>query len=333
MSEDTKKGDGEISLIDLFAVLWRRKVMIIVITLTAMVGVVVFSIISLVLPPEISPLPNVYTPRALMLIDDSASPGGGMMGGGVAAFAGLGGIRTGATFSDLAVFLFGTHSLLDSVVDEFDLIERFEIEQSPRASSREALRRLLRASFDERSGVLTVSFTHKDPVLARDIVNFTAGYLENRFDELGLDRNRIELENLEINVVNVFQNILALDEERRSLEQSIAVAFPFGGTIPAITADINRIDMQLGAMRQVYTQLRVQHEMLQVNMASETPMFQILEWAEVPDRRSAPSRGLICIIVSLAAGFFSVFLAFALNAISNIRKDPEAMAKLRGEYA
>jgi len=68
-------------------------------------------------------------------------------------------------------------------------------------------------------------------------------------------------------------------------------------------------------------------------MASETPMFQVLELAEAPDRKSSPSRGLICIIVSLAAGFFSVFLAFALNAISNIRKDPEAMAKLRGVNA
>jgi len=330
MDEITKKEDGEISLIDLFAVLWRRKVMIIVITLIGMIGVVAFSIISIVLPPEVSPLPNVYTPRALMLIDDSASPGGGGMGGGLAAFAGLGGIRTGATFSDLAVFLFGTHSLLDSVVDEFDMIERLGIETSPRTSSREALRRLLRASFDDRSGVLTVSFTDRDPVFARDVVNFTVRYLESRFDELGLDRNRIEYENLEINLANVFQNIISLDEERRRLEQSIAFAPVFGGTLPAITADINRIEMELGAMRQVYTQLRVQTEMLRVNMASENPLFQILELAEAPDKRSSPSRGMICIIVSLAAGFFSVFLAFALNAISNIRKDPEAMAKLRG---
>jgi vacuolar-type H+-ATPase subunit I/STV1 len=40
---------------------------------------------------------------------------------------------------------------------------------------------------------------------------------------------------------------------------------------------------------------------------------------------------MLCIIVTLAAGFFSVFLAFVLNAIENIRKDPEAMAKLRGK--
>jgi len=328
MSEATKKEDGEISLIDLFAVLWRRKIMIIVITLVAMIGVVIFSIITIVLPPEISPLPNLYTPRALMLIDDSASPGGAIPAmGGLAAVAGFGGIRTGATYSDLAVFLFGTHSLLDSVINEFELIERFEIDRdrSPRAESRDALRRLLRASFDDRSGVLTVSFTDRDPAFARDVVNFTVMYLENRFDMLGLDRNRIERENLETNLVNVFQNILQLEEERRRLGQ----VAPFA----PIAADIDRIEMELMAMRQVYTQLRVQNEMLMITMASETPMFQILELAEAPDRKSSPSRGMICIIVSLAAGFFSVFLAFALNAISNIRNDPEAMAKLRGTTA
>jgi uncharacterized protein involved in exopolysaccharide biosynthesis len=46
-----KDADDEISLLDLFAVLWRRKAMIIVITLVAAIGVVVFSVVSLVLPP------------------------------------------------------------------------------------------------------------------------------------------------------------------------------------------------------------------------------------------------------------------------------------------
>jgi uncharacterized protein involved in exopolysaccharide biosynthesis len=54
-----------------------------------------------------------------------------------------------------------------------------------------------------------------------------------------------------------------------------------------------------------------------------------LELAEVPDQKSGLGRGMLCIIITFAAAFFSVFLAFALNAIENIRKDPEAMAKLR----
>ncbi|MCL2190749.1 MAG: Wzz/FepE/Etk N-terminal domain-containing protein [Treponema sp.] len=334
MSDETKKENDEISLIDLFAVLWHRKKMIIAITLSAMVGVLAFSVISLMLPPEISPLPDRYTPRALMLINDGASPGGGlasMLGdmGGLAALVGMGGMRAGTTYSDLAVFLLETNSLLDSVVDEFGLIERFDIDRSPRASSRDELRRLLRADFDNRNGVLTITFTDRDPEFAKNVVNFTVAYLENRFEELGLDRNRIEHDNLAINIANTFGEILRLEEDARNLQQSVAFA-PLGGPIPAIAADLARITMELEAMREVYVQLRVQHEILRVTMASENPIFQILEMAEAPDRKSGPSRGLISIIVTFAAAFLSVFLAFALNAISNIRKDPEAMAKLRG---
>jgi uncharacterized protein involved in exopolysaccharide biosynthesis len=65
-------------------------------------------------------------------------------------------------------------------------------------------------------------------------------------------------------------------------------------------------------------------------MASENPVFQILEMAEAPDMKSGPGRGMLCVIVVFAAGFFAVFLAFVLNAVSNIKNDPDAMAKLRG---
>jgi uncharacterized protein involved in exopolysaccharide biosynthesis len=64
-------------------------------------------------------------------------------------------------------------------------------------------------------------------------------------------------------------------------------------------------------------------------IASETPIFQVLETAQVPDLKSGPSRGMICIIVTFGAFFFSVFLAFMLTALENIKKDPEAMEKFR----
>ena len=66
--------DEGISFFDLFAVIWRRKIMIIAITVPVMIGVVIFSIISLMLPPETSPLPNVYTARAYMLITEARAP-------------------------------------------------------------------------------------------------------------------------------------------------------------------------------------------------------------------------------------------------------------------
>jgi hypothetical protein len=38
---------------------------------------------------------------------------------------------------------------------------------------------------------------------------------------------------------------------------------------------------------------------------------------------------MICVIVTLAAFFFSVFLVFVLTALENIRNDPAAMEKFR----
>jgi uncharacterized protein involved in exopolysaccharide biosynthesis len=329
-----KRGDedDEISLIDLFAVLLRYRTMIIALTVTAMIAAVVFSVISLALPPEVSPLPNVYSPQALMLINDSQSSSGGLSSmlssSGLSGLASLAGISAsaGSSFSSLAVYLLGTNSLLDSVVDEFGLIERYKIEKFPRAESRKALKKLLVGEIDTESGVFSLSFTDKDPAFARSVVNYCVNYLETRFDDLGLDKNKQEKINLEKNIENTFKEIQRLETEAHNLEFSVQR----GGGLPSIALGLSRIQLELTAQKQVYSQLKVQYELIKVTMDSETPVFQILEYAEIPDQKSKPSRGLLCVIVTFAAGFLSVFIAFLRNAVENIRKDPEAMAKLRG---
>jgi uncharacterized protein involved in exopolysaccharide biosynthesis len=204
---------------------------------------------------------------------------------------------------------------------------KYESSSSPKTSSRNALKKPLKAEYTSASGVLSIEFTHIDPVFARDVVNYCTVYLERRFDELGLDKNKIEKENLERNIDNTFKEIQNLEMEVRDLERSVAGSY--AGNLPSVSLEMTRIELELQAQRQVYTQLKIQYELLKVSMASETPVFQVLEYAEVPDQKSGPARSMICIIAVLAGGFFSVFMAFALNGIENIRKDPIAMAKLR----
>lgn len=325
--------DDEISLIDLFAVLLRYKVMIIVLTVLAAVGAVVFSIISLVLPPEKSPLPNQFTPEAHMLIAESSSGGGGLSSmlsssglGGLASLAGFSG-GAGSSNSSLAVYLISSNPLLDAVTDTFGIVERYKIEKYVRASSRKALKKTLSAEFDDETGIFTVSFTDIDPVFAQQVVNFVIDWLGERFDELGLDSNKIKKENLEKNIQSSYSEILRLEREARNLGASVS-----GGAsawdIPSIATGTTRIQMELEAQKEVYTQLKIQYEMLKVEMQSEQPIFQILERPEIPDQKSKPSRGKLCIIVVFAAFFLSVFLAFARNAFRNIRNDPEAWGKL-----
>lgn len=328
--------DDEVSLLDLLAVMWKRKRLIISITVIAMVFIVIFSIISLVLPPEKSFLPNEYTPQAHMLINDNSSQGSSLSSlinssglGGLASLAGIS-ATAGSSNSALAGFITGSNTFLDAVVNEFDLINRYKIKKNPKAESRKALKKLLVSSSDDETGVFTISFTDIDPVFAAEVVNFSVDYMEKIFENIGLDKNLLEKKNLEDNIESSYNEILRLQKEIHKLEQSVSSVTSVRD-IPSITLDTEMLRLEVKAQETVYTQLKAQYEILKVTLASERPVFQVLERAEVPDQKSGPSRGMLCIIVTFAAGFFSVFLVFLLNAIDNIKKDPQAMAKLRGE--
>ena len=234
----------------------------------------------------------------------------------------------GASNTKLATYLISSDALLDAVTDEFKLIEKYKIEKAVRASSRKTLKQFLKADSDSDSGVFTVSFTDIDPVFAQSVVNFVVDWMEKKFDELGLDNNKIEKENLERNIQSSYNEILRIEREVKKLGASVG----YGNNawdIPSITTGAARLQLELEAQKQVYTQLKTQYELLKVKMLSETPVFQILARPEVPDLKSGPSRGKMCIIVTFAAFFMAVFLAFALNAWKNIKNDPEAMEKLQ----
>ena len=187
-SQNTEQNDDEISLLDLIAVLLHYKFMIIAVTGLAIIGAVVFSIISLKLPPEKSPLPNQFTPQAHMLIkEDSGSSG---LSGSLSSLASLAGVSVGgggSSRSSLANYLSTSNEYLDAVNKKFNLTERYKIEKFPVTSTRKALKKTLVSTYDDESSVFTISFTDTDPVFARDVVNFAVDWMQNRFDELGLD--------------------------------------------------------------------------------------------------------------------------------------------------
>jgi uncharacterized protein involved in exopolysaccharide biosynthesis len=332
-SDIVQEDQNAVSLFNLFLSLWRYRKLITVITSCATFIAVGVSIASLALPPERSFLPNLYTPRANMLVNNTGSQGSGIAAainasglGGLASLTGLS-VSGGPTFSSLAVYVVNSDTMLDSLIERFDLIKRYKIKKYVIAESRKKLKKYLTADYDEESGVFTVSFSDYDPVFARDVINYCVDYLSRRFDDLGLDKNLQQKENLEKSIETAYESIRSLEKETQSLELSATVVY--NGPARNITLETMRINLELQAQQQIYTQLKVQLELVNTAIASETPVFQVLETAQVPDRKSGPSRGTLCAIVTLAAFFFSVFLAFTLAALENIRNDPEAMEKFR----
>lgn len=335
--EENKIQDDEISLIDLFAVLWKYKFLIISVTIIAMIAVLIYSIVSISLPPEKSFLPNKYTAQAQMLINNDSSSSGGLSSmlsssglGSLASMAGINVSGGASSNSALAGYLVHSNSVLDDIAQKFDIIDRYKIIEYEKSSSREALKGVLSSSFDDETGIFSVSFTDIDPVFARDVVNYVVNLLEKRFLDMGIDKNRLTKENLEANIDNTYKEILKLQKEIQEIESSVSNVYNPSQT-KSVIMDATLKKMELSVQQEIYAQLKAQYEMLKVTMSSEQPTFQILEYAEVPDKKSAPSRGMLCIIVTFAAFFVSVFLAFLLNAIKNIKNDPQIMSKLRGK--
>lgn len=332
--EKNKENNDEISLIDLFAVLLKYKKMIIITVVSFMIFAVVFSIISLLLPPKISYLPNKYTSSASMIINEEDSAGGGLSSmlssSGLSSLASLAGIGTGSSsFGSLAIYLTTSNPFIDAIIDEFKILEEPDFEKSkyPRTDAREFVKENLKGSIDEESGVFTLTYTNIDPVFAQCVVNFAVDWLQVRFDELGIDKNKISKENLEKNIELSYQEIQRLQKEANKVANSVTNGGSYWN-IPSIAVESTKIELELRAQEEVYKQLKVQYELLKVEMQSETPVFQVLERPEIPEKKSGPSRGVLCIIITFAGCFISIFLAFLLNAIENIKKDSEAMSKL-----
>lgn len=329
--ESGKTKDDEISLIDLFAVLLKYKKMEIVIVAAAMIFAVIFSVISIKLPPEKSFLPNEYTSTANMLINDSSSSGGSLAS--ALSSSGLGSLMGvsaggGATYSSLAVYLVSSNPLADAIVENFNILDREEFEKSkfPVSDSRKWVSEKLKSNLDDDSGVFSISFTDIDPTFAQLVVNFAVDWLSNRFDELGIDKNKIQKANLEKNIESSFAEIQRLQKEVENVGYSVVSG---SSVYSSISLTTTKLQMELDAQQEVYKQLKTQYELLKVEMASESPVFQILERPEIPDKKSKPSRGKLCIIITFAAAFIAIFIAFLRNAIENIKNDPEAVSKLR----
>jgi len=183
--------DDTVSLLDLIAVLAHRWRLIFFTTFFAAIFVVLFSLYTLRLPPdsEWNPLPNVYASEALVLLSDPAGGGGlsGALGdselGLIAGLAGNSGGQ-GSSSAALAQELIRGRTLIDTVVEQFGLLETFADADSPRTAARQSVSEALTAEFDSASGILTVTYEHIDPEFATDVLQLVMVRLEERFSAL-----------------------------------------------------------------------------------------------------------------------------------------------------
>jgi len=78
----------------------------------------------------------------------------------------------------------------------------------------------------------------------------------------------------------------------------------------------------------MYELLARQYELAKIDEARDAAVIQVMDKAIEPDRKSKPTRSLIVLLSTFAAGLFSILLAFVLEAMAKARNDPEQSQRL-----
>lgn len=207
--------DDTVSLLDLLAVLAKRWRLIFFTTFFAAVGIVVFSLLTIRLPADspYNPLPNYYRSEVQILLTDPGRGSPGLAGLGSADLGVLAGLTTlgrgtGDSSAALVQDLLRGRSLVDQIIDEFELLDRFREAEHPTIAARRMITGGLSSEFKAGSGVLTVTFEHLDPIFATDVLQRIVSLIESRFTFLTRDEARARTEGIETQLRQLEDDLL-----------------------------------------------------------------------------------------------------------------------------
>lgn len=220
---------GEIDLLSLFGVLWRGRWAIIGITGTVAILIIAYAVISMKLPPDQSPLPNVYEPQALILIHGPTGLGSlssvlsssGLSGLG--SLASSNGVTTGGGYGDLAVKLLQSPTILDPVASQMHIAKRYHITAAIQDNSRRVLLSHSDFSFDPQTNTVSIGYRDYDAKFATRVVNSFVDILSAKFAKIGGTLDLAQEKLLEQKVLDVKAEITKLSDELETFQKEHGV--------------------------------------------------------------------------------------------------------------
>lgn len=319
----------ELDLIDFAKYCWKKKWRFIQPMVAAGVLLVVFSILTIVIKPEKSPLPNKYTSTAKILVRESS---GKSISSSLASLASLGGVNlnSGANVTNgvLITTIAGTNSYRDAIIDKYDLVKRYKIKKNIKTDSRKALDKRLSVKLDEETNVLSVSYTDINPEFAYEVAKYAADTLMEKFYDVSADDDAINLRNYQEAMDSSFKKIVQFQVDIQNLEQSVSNSN--AATIPSIMFDVQMKKLELEAEETIYATFRGQHELLSIQMQDDPTTLKLIQEAEVSDIKSGPSRPRICIIgefIVFIGCFGYVFVTYYIQKKREFEEKAEASSK------
>jgi len=289
--------EDEINLLDLFIVLLKHKWLIFFMVFFAGIASVIVTL----------RMPNIYRSEATIVPRKSAQSSGSSilkgLGGFGAEILGIGGSGDPQKFETILK----SRELTKRIVTKYHLLPVLFKEEWDRVKKRwkknppptiqdahKALMEMLHVVKDRKSDVMRIQFDSKDPVFAKEMVERFIKELSEFLREATLRDSQ---------------------EKRRFFEEQLK--------------SISDVLLK----EKIYNLLAKEIEKETFTRAQKYYGFQVLDPPVVPDlnKKIKPKRRMICMVSVVTALFLSIFFAFFLEYIHNIKEkeDPERLKKLK----
>ena len=162
--------EEELSLLDIFSILWKRKWLIFFLTFVFGTVATIYAFTS----------PFIYRAQCRVLPPGSAGGGLASQLGGLASFMGIGGGTSSR--GQMMIGILQGDTVVDAIIDKFNLME--ELSMDIRLRARASVLGKLEAAEDTKSGILSIAYIDKDPQKAADIANAFVDQLQTKMREL-----------------------------------------------------------------------------------------------------------------------------------------------------
>jgi tyrosine-protein kinase Etk/Wzc len=361
------------------AIVLRYKWFIIIFTAFCAVGSVTLAIVSLVLPSEISPLPNQFTANALLLFqrEDIGLDALRQTMGLETSFP-----RSNFDYGNLAIRIIHSRSFLDELIEAYNIFEKYGIESRIQLYGREAILNRLMSEYSRTTYELIMLYEDTDPIRAYDILTSIVTQLQDWFFsklitartnkkllyEKKLLELRDEITKLERQILQIQKQygVLSLDElatqqaeiigslqsqlvvkemEIKNYSQIATTQDPHLSklkaerdnildlieqvekglpgydsallpkkALPEIALDFSHLQQSLDIQNRIYENLSQQYEIAKLTLEAE-PLFQVIEWPEIPKEKSGPKRTLIIAGATVGGFLLSVLLVIVYDLI------------------
>ncbi len=165
------------------------------------------------------------------------------------------------------------------------------------------------AKLDTRSGVITITAKMPDARVAATVAQLAMDYLTQYVTSYRTEKARQDLRFY----------AQRLNEVRQRYQAAQLNVFHYNDqhkyfVVQAATMDKQRLEAELTIAQTVYTELSRQFEQAKLKVQERTPVFKVLEPAQVPLKRVSPKRTVIVLLFSLAGLVVSVVYLVARQA-------------------